>query len=249
MRACYVGVLWLLQVCLATQLHLKVAVLLTGKRPNAIQKEFGTNAQAFHRFLESTGSIEVTEMTSFDCWKHEFPGKGRLNEYDLLVIPGASHSVLEDLAWMRFLEQVVTDVDRKPWVLGTCFGHQLVAKAYGGVVASNEKGWEVGATRVSVFGLSGLAEMTVLQSHKMHVTAVPGDLQVWCGNDHSPVQGLYSAKHRVFTFQFHPEYSKEYYYRTRHRRPMSDAQLREAMLAHLDSREVVLVLSRILAVS
>jgi GMP synthase-like glutamine amidotransferase len=59
-----------------------------------------------------------------------------LASYTHVLITGSSASVLDDTAWMqREMELIQSAVDRGKVVLGSCFGHQIMARALFGVRA------------------------------------------------------------------------------------------------------------------
>jgi GMP synthase-like glutamine amidotransferase len=65
--------------------------------------------------------------------------------FDGIIISGSPHSVYEDEKWIRDLEAFAREVtDSATPVFGICFGHQLLARALGGVVEQAEGGWGVG---------------------------------------------------------------------------------------------------------
>jgi GMP synthase-like glutamine amidotransferase len=56
-------------------------------------------------------------------------------------------------------------------IVGICFGHQIVARAFGGECVPNPKGWEVGVTRVptspvgkEILGVDTLVRVSLLLS-------------------------------------------------------------------------------------
>lgn len=207
-------------------MSIRVAILLTGRRPTSRVERFGSAATDLCRFLTSTGQFTISHIDEFPCYSGKLPSVDELNGYDLVVVPGSSRSVNSGEPWAMKLEQLVTNPKRQPWVVGFCYGHELICKAYGGRVERHPNGWELGACDVKILkdvlapsnnrnndgnnSNNDYRILRVLQSHREHVTDVPRELQVWAVNEHSPIQGVLSRKLRVFTTQFHPEYTKEY---------------------------------------
>lgn len=223
---------------------MRVAVLLTGKRPSHRIARFGAGDASIKRFLESSkvanaSGIEI-EVQGFECYAGRVPTCADLEAFDLAVITGASKSANSDSEWIRDLSRLVTDPGRRAWLLGICFGHQLVGRALGMPIVECDKGWEVGACAVTVFDRTAIdaSLLVVLQSHKMCISRPPtglGNVLPWCGNRHACVQGLLSKSRRIVTAQFHPEYTKEYYRDTADNRPISSRKLKEAVAANLDN--------------
>ena len=88
----------------------------------------------------------VDPTLSFEVWdveEGEFPTD--IDGVDGFIITGSKSSVYDDKPWIRSLEVLVRRLhDAEHKLLGICFGHQLIARALGGVVDKSPKGWGVG---------------------------------------------------------------------------------------------------------
>ncbi len=94
-------------------------------------------------------------------------------------------------------------------ILGLCYGHQLIAHMFGGVVKSGEKR-EYGATEVrvdsSVGPLVGMGPIEkVWMSHGDTVLNLPGDFQVLAHTVNSPVAAFRHLSIPIYGIQWHPE--------------------------------------------
>jgi len=93
----------------------------------------------------------AARIDDFYVSKNHFPD--RIDDYDAFLVTGSPCSVYDDHDWIPRLEALVREVaSRGKRVIGSCFGHQLVAKAFGGEVGNNEHGWLVGNFAVRITG-------------------------------------------------------------------------------------------------
>ena len=100
-----------------------------------------TDAQKFVDLLAPENPAAV--LDSYYVAENEFPDS--LDDYDAYLLTGSPCSVHDDFDWLRQLKQWVLDADQQnKRIVASCFGHQLVAKIFGGEVAKNEQGWAIG---------------------------------------------------------------------------------------------------------
>lgn len=227
---------------------LKAVLLSTGKRSSNLVNKHGTSRDQFAKLLQIDN---ITEIPMSRLEESDFPTIEQINQYDLMIIPGAAKVVEWEDPWMLHVEQLIRDPQRRPWVFGVCFGHQLACKAFGGAVEINEKGWEVGVQEISIVDskisdIIDINRLNVLQSHKRHVLKVPNGLTVWASNEHSVVQGVWSKNLKLFTCQFHPEYTKSYFLDTCDARPISDEQIEQVKGVHLKPELIKRILRKFL---
>ncbi len=92
-------------------------------------------------------------------------------------------------------------------VLGICYGMQLMAKYFGGVVEKGIQG-EYGRAKIS-FCNEALdhfpKSLNVWMSHSDHVTKVPGEFQILMKSENNLVAMIQHQKRPLLAFQFHPE--------------------------------------------
>ncbi len=101
-------------------------------------------------------------------------------------------------------------------LLGVCYGHQILGRALGGVVARHPAGWELGNVRIDLTA-SGRASalfadlpsrLSALQSHADAVLELPPGCELLAKGTHTEVQS-FSYDNRLFGVQFHPETNPE----------------------------------------
>ncbi|KAI9258506.1 class I glutamine amidotransferase-like protein [Sporodiniella umbellata] len=116
-------------------------------------------------------------------------------KYDAIMITGSKHNAHDFDAWIVKLVEFVKTTQQAyhdlKWV-GICFGHQIIARALGGISNRNNKGWE-----------------KINQSHQDHVMQLPKGFKALAYTDNTPHQIMISQEHRCISVQGHPEFSKE----------------------------------------
>jgi GMP synthase (glutamine-hydrolysing) len=137
-----------------TKLHLALLVCDT-PRPQVLEK-YGDYPQMFSKvFTNALGDAGSVTWEFFDVVnKQEYPSD--TSKFDGLVLTGSSASAYEDVPWIvklvDFVKQQLNAPIKKKLV-GICFGHQIIARAAGGICAKNPKGWEVSQAHLFSFSL------------------------------------------------------------------------------------------------
>ena len=101
-------------------------------------------------------------------------------------------------------------------VLGICYGHQLLAHALGGEVATNPLGREIGTVEVGLEGelardalLADLPRKLIVQvSHVESVVRLPSGARRCGGSPGDPMQ-VFAVGDRSWGVQFHPEFDAD----------------------------------------
>jgi GMP synthase (glutamine-hydrolysing) len=149
------------------------------------------------------------EVVAYDAVNGVLPADP--SEADAWLTTGSRHSVNDDAAWIRDLEDFVRQVAAAgvPFV-GICFGHQLIAKALGGSVVKADRGWGVGVQEVTVSKELGLGDSyRVLTSYQDQVSTVPPGGRILGWNQHCPVSVM-GVGHTILGIQGHPEFEAAY---------------------------------------
>ena len=153
------------------------------------------------------------EFCTWDVEAGELPED--LSAVDGYIITGSKSSAYDDKPWIRALEDFIRHAHLvKVKLVGICFGHQLVARALGGLVDKSAKGWGCGVQVYSVSDAQLLADgqggdLQLLASHQDQVMLAPEGALVIARNDHCDIAGFRIGEH-ILTFQGHPEFIPEY---------------------------------------
>lgn len=201
----------------------RILLYKNGESDPVVMGDLGCYEHCFLRALRAVGAGDVSLEVhkGFEEPLHPLRhGDGRGHGYDGLILSGSPRSLVTEEPWMADAAAFVREVAaREIPVLGVCFGHQLVGRAYGSAVRKTPAGWEVGTRRVRLTQagrrdplFAGLADaggwLDVNESHRDEVAEVPPGAELLAENDHSPVQALAIGPF-VRSLQFHPEFDAE----------------------------------------
>ena len=212
---------------------MKLAILETGRPPEGILDRFGDYPSMFRTLLGEGAH----DYTTYDVAGGQFPGE--VEDHRAYIITGSSAGVYEPHPWIDPLKGFLQAARGRTALVGVCFGHQIMAEAFGGKVIKSPKGWGVGLHRYEVATrhawMDEAATIGVPASHQDQVVELPPGAQVVAASDFTPFGMLAYEGQRAISIQLHPEFTPDYaraLIETRRGTRYSDAQAEAALASY-----------------
>jgi GMP synthase-like glutamine amidotransferase len=185
---------------------IRICILENGITPDDLIDQFGSYPMMIEKWL----SPFLPQAT----FTYLSPVSGdRLPEaaaFDGYILSGSKYSTYDRSPWMidliAFLQQLREE--RIP-VFGICFGHQIMADAYGGLNARSDKGWGVGSQRYDYDAQALPASNAAYVFHQDQVQTLPPEATRVGGSSHCE-NGAFEYSFPAISVQYHPEFSAEF---------------------------------------
>ena len=180
---------------------MKIAIFETGSPDEELIERFGTYATMFQKWLDPV--FPEADFTALAI--HAGATLPQPDDFDGYLITGSRHGAYDPLPWIAPLSDFLCQLrDLRIPVGGICFGHQIMAQAYGGHVEKSAHGWILGAQSYHERSIK-----TALAFHQDQVITPPPGVKYSTGNDACPF-GRFEYQHPALSVQYHPEFSSAY---------------------------------------
>jgi GMP synthase (glutamine-hydrolysing) len=195
---------------MSTRNPARLIILKTGNTLPPILESFGDFDRWFLNGLSEDLDRQVVDVT---CQ----PLPGEPDQWDGIVVTGSPAMVSDRATWSESAAAwLAKAVGMGIPVLGVCYGHQLLAHAFGGQVGYHPKGRESGTYPVKLhsaaqedplFG-SFPAEFKAQLTHRQSVLELPAEAVLLASNDFENHQAFRIGP-SAWGVQFHPEFTAE----------------------------------------
>ena len=172
-----------------------------------------TDGQKFVSLLEPNN--KSVKFDIFYVSEYEFPEN--IASYDGYLLTGSPASVHDNYEWIKMLSEFIDKAHNKNKpIVGVCFGHQLIAKHFGGIVDNNEKGWMIGSFSLDIkknfpWMKKKMITTDLFHFNKERVTKLPEDAISFANSEDYP-HYAYTIGSNILCLQGHPEQPKRAMY-------------------------------------
>ena len=187
---------------------MKVGILKTGAPPEPLETQFGGYPDMLRRLLGE----QAHDYLEFNASAGDLPPAPEA--CDAYLITGSSAGVYDSYPWIAELIAFLRSAQGKAGLVGVCFGHQIMAEAFGGQVIKSPKGWGVGLHTYDLHdtapGLAGLSALSAAASHQDQVVVPPPGARVLASSAFTPFGMLAYGDQPAISIQLHPEFEPAY---------------------------------------
>lgn len=193
---------------------MKLTIIETGRPPEPIVRDFPGYPVMIDALLRPHVPglrIEVVSIIDGDALPN-------LDRVEAALVTGSPVGVYDPIDWIDPLKTWIREAGQRaiPQV-GICFGHQIMAEAFGGHAHKAPGGWGLGRHAYDVAsretwmqGTSGKGPLNLAVSHQDQVLVAPPTARVLAKSAFTPFAALIYDHAPAMSFQGHPEFCKRF---------------------------------------
>ena len=178
-----------------------IGILQCGDVPEALRAQHAPYGAMVAGLLGPSRHCIIHDVTAGD-WPQSAAA------CEAFILTGSPAGVYDDLPWIAPLIAFLRQARGRARLVGICFGHQVMAEAFGGAVIKSPKGWGIGlqcyAVQERLGWMDDVPSISIPASHQDQVVTCPADARVTLANDFTPFAGLDYGD--AISFQGHPEF-------------------------------------------
>ncbi|GJE15528.1 glutamine amidotransferase-related protein [Methylobacterium marchantiae] len=186
---------------------MKIGIIEAGTPPARLAGAYPSYGRMVERLIG-----DAAEVTTFPVAEGRLPTSP--DDFDAFFVTGSAAGIYDDLPWIAPLKDFLRGVEGRAKLVGLCFGHQVMAAAFGGTVEESPKGWGIGLHTYDVFERADWMDeadrVSVPAIHQDQVIVPPAGARILGGNAFTPYGILSYPERRAISFQVHPEFETDY---------------------------------------
>ena len=181
-----------------------IGILEAGQPPRSLRARFGTYPAMFQELIGPERHYRVFDVAAGELPPPDAPCEAYL-------VTGSEAGVYEDRPWIPLLGDFLRTVKGRARLVGICFGHQMMAEAFGGKAVKSPKGLAIGLHTYGIGAcepwIDSTSPIVAAVSHQDQVVALPPGARVVGGNAFTPMGVLAYGDQPAISMQCHPEFS------------------------------------------
>lgn len=190
---------------------MRIGILQTGRVPDHLLNDYVDYPEMFEQLL--LAEDPALTFQNYPVLDNVFPDD--IGECDAYLMTGSRAGTYDDYDWIEPAEQILRDiVAAEIPVVGICFGHQLIAQAFGGKSEKSAKGWGQGLHSWEIeqpaWWMDSESELFSLHvSHQDQVVELPPGAVTLASSEFCQYAAFQYGDYAI-GIQGHPEIAREY---------------------------------------
>jgi GMP synthase-like glutamine amidotransferase len=193
---------------------MKLTIIETGRPPEPIAQDF----PGYPTMIEALLSPHVNGLCCDSVALVDGAPLPDLNHVEAVLITGSPVGVYDPVPWIEPLKNWIrAAAEHSIPQVGICFGHQIMAEAFGGAAYKAPQGWGLGRHSYQVTKTEAWMDhetftrpLHLAVSHQDQVLVAPPTARVLAKSEFTPFAALTYDHAPAVSFQGHPEFCQAF---------------------------------------